>query len=286
VIGQDDAVKAIVESLRRAHTDIRNPNKPIGTFLFMGPTGVGKTYLAKVVAEEYFGSETDMIRVDMSEYQDVQSIDKFLGQSTQTNTMGQTAVSLVDKIKINPYTVVLFDEIEKAHPQILDLFLQIFDEGRLTSNLGEVVDFTHSIIVCTSNIGSLILLNSLQEGKTTWEEAKDRALIELRQSIKPELLNRYDKVLVFHPHDIENLSVISDILLRELSKRLGEKSITLTWKELIPQLIASKAHQPGLGARPIKRYIQDNIEGNIAKEMIEGQIKSGEEIEIKESWII
>lgn len=286
VIGQDDAIKAIVESLRRAHTDIRNPKKPIGAFLFMGPTGVGKTYLAKVVSEEYFGGENEMIRVDMSEYQDIASIEKFLGDSGKTNTMGQSAVSLIDKVKLNPYTVILFDEIEKAHPQVLDLFLQMFDEGRLTSNLGEVIDFTHTIIVCTSNIGSLILLESLSDGKTTWEDAKDRALIELRQSIRPELLNRFDKVIVFHPHDIDHLSEISTILLTELSKRLGEKSITLTWNSLIPQLIASKAHEPGLGARPIKRYIQENIEGNIAKEMIEGQIQSGEEIEIKESWII
>lgn len=286
VIGQDEAIKAIVESLRRAHTDIRNPNKPIGTFLFMGPTGVGKTYLAKIVAEEYFGEASDMIRVDMSEYQDIASIEKFLGESGQTNMTGQSAVSLIDKVKLNPYTVVLFDEIEKAHPQILDLFLQMFDEGRLTSNLGEVVDFTNCIIVCTSNIGSLMLLNSLSEGKTTWEEAKDRALIELRQSIRPELLNRFDRVVVFHPHDMESLADISEILLRELSKRLSEKSIVLTWNHLVPQLIANKANQPGLGARPIKRYIQDNIEGNIAKEMIEGQIQPGEEIEIKESWII
>ncbi|MGI6423519.1 MAG: AAA family ATPase [Candidatus Dojkabacteria bacterium] len=286
VIGQDDAVFAIVESLRRAHTDIRNPNRPIGAFLFMGPTGVGKTYLAKVVAEEYFGDVSEMIRIDMSEYQEISSIEKFLGESGQRDLVQQSAVSLIDKVKLNPYSVILFDEIEKAHPQILDLFLQMFDDGRLTSTLGEVVDFTHSIIVCTSNIGSKILLDSLSDSKTTWDEAKDRALIELRQSIKPELLNRFDKVIVFHPHDIDQLSQISEILLRELAKRLSEKSITLTWNNVIPQLIANKANQPGFGARPIKRYIQENIEGNIAKEMIEGQIDPGSEIEIKEGWII
>ena len=285
IIGQDDAIKAVVEALRRAHTDIRNPNRPIGSFLFMGPTGVGKTYLAKVVSEEYFGEESDIIRVDMSEYQEINSIEKFLGQSN-SNILGQTAISLIDRIKINPYTVVLFDEIEKAHPQILDLFLQILDEGRLTSTFGEVVDFTHSIIICTSNIGSLMLLNSLQDPKNTWEESKDKALIELRQSIKPELLNRFDKILVFHPHNIDNLSSISEILLQELAKRLREKSINLSWNKLIPQLIANKANEPGLGARPIKRYIQDHIEGNLAKEIIEGQISAGEEIEIKEDWII
>lgn len=285
VIGQDDAVQAVVEALRRAHTDIRNPNKPIGSFLFMGPTGVGKTHLAKIIAEEYFGDGKDIVRVDMSEYQELDSIDKFLGQNTQSTLTGQNAITLVDRIKSNPYTVVLFDEIEKAHPQILDLFLQIFDEGRLTSSMGEVVDFTNSIIISTSNIGSRILLESFDDPSTTWEEAKDRTMIELRQSIKPELLNRFDKVIIFHPHNIENLSEITDILLKELSDRLREKGLTMTWTNVISQLIASKANEPGMGARPIKRYIQDKIEGHIAKELIENSIKAGDNIEIKESWI-
>ncbi len=286
VVGQEEAIQALVEALRRAHVDIRNPNKPIGTFLFMGPTGVGKTYVSKVVAQEYFGNQSNMIRIDMSEYKELDSVKKFLGEDTNRNAFGQTSISLVDRIKSNPYTVVLFDEMEKAHPQILDLFLQIFDEGRLTSTQGEVVDFTQSIIVCTSNIGSLTLLNSLTDQNATWDDLKNRALIELRQAIKPELLNRFDKILVFHPHDIENLSKISELLLKELAQRLQEKSIKLTWTNVIPQLIASKANKPGLGARPIKRYIQDNIEGNIAKEMLEGRIEKGTELEIKESWII
>lgn len=286
IIGQEDAVQALVEALRRAHVDIRNPNKPIGTFLFLGPTGVGKTHISKVLAEEYFGSTNSMIRVDMSEYKEIESIEKFLGGANDSSILGRSSTSLVDKIKSNPYTVVLFDEMEKAHPQILDLFLQIFDEGRLTSTLGETVDFTHSIIICTSNIGSAMLLETLNDRNVTWQEAKDRAIIELKQAIKPELLNRFDKILVFHPHDIQNLSKITELLLEELAQRLSEKSITLKWDTLIPQLIASKANDPGLGARPIKRYIQDNIEGNIAKEMIEGRLTSGEEITIKESWIV
>ena len=286
IIGQDEAVKSLVEALTRAQIDIRDPNRPIGTFLFMGPTGVGKTHIAKVLAQEYFGSTSDMIRVDMSEYKTIDSVEKFLGSSGDNNLLSKSSTSLVDRIKSNPYTVVLFDEIEKAHPQILDLFLQIFDEGRLTSTLGETVDFTHSIIICTSNIASNILLESLSNRNTTWQEAKDRALIELRQSIKPELLNRFDKILVFRPHDIENLSKISELLLTELAQRLSEKGIKLTWSNVIPQLIASKANDPGLGARPIKRYIQDHIEGNIAKEIVEGRLKAGEEIDIKESWII
>ena len=286
VVGQDEAVIAITEALRRARTDIRNPEKPIGAFLFLGPTGVGKTYLAKVVGEEFFGNKQDIVRVDMSEYQDVSSIDKFLGANASTNIMGQTPITLVDRVKSNPYSVVLFDEIEKAHPDILNLFLQMFDEGRLTSSAGETIDFTNTIIICTSNIGSQILLESLEKDASLWEEAKNRALLELRQYLKPELLNRFDKVIVFAPHDISNLTQISNLILEELAKRLSDKGIVLKWTEQIPMLIANKSNEPGMGARPIKRYIQDKIEGQIAKEILEGNLKAGAEINIRESWII
>lgn len=285
VVGQDEAVTAISEALRRARADIRNPNKPIGSFLFIGPTGVGKTYLAKVVGEEYFGSQDTIIRLDMSEYQEVSSINKFLGTSEGDSLLGTTEISLIDRIKRNAHTVVLFDEIEKAHPDILNLFLQIFDEGRLTSTQGETVDFTHAIIICTSNIGSKILLDSLNEPDVMWEEAKERVLLELRQLMKPELLNRFDDIIVFQPHDTSNLSKIAVLELTQLAKRLAEKEITIKWSDQIPMLIANKSNEPGMGARPMKRYIQDNIEGQIAKGIIEQTIKPGEEIEIKESWI-
>lgn len=284
VVGQDEAIIAISEALRRARADIRNPNKPIGSFLFVGPTGVGKTYLAKVVAEEYFGQD-DMIRLDMSEYQEVSSINRFLGSSAIENPLGQTQISLIDKIKSNPHTVVLFDEIEKAHPNILDLLLQLLDEGRLTSANGETVDFTNAIIICTSNIGSKILLDSLSEANVMWEEAKERVLLEVRQSFRPEFLNRYDAILVFEPHDISNLTEIAILELNEVAKRLAGRDIIIKWSEQIPMLIANKSNEPGLGARPMKRYIQDSIEGNIAKGIIEQSIKAGDEIEIKESWI-
>lgn len=286
VIGQDEAVTVISEALRRARADIRNPNKPIGSFLFIGPTGVGKTYLAKVVGEEYFGVEDTIIRLDMSEYQEISSINKFLGSSEGDSILSQTEISLIDRIKRSPHTVVLFDEIEKAHPDILNLFLQIFDEGRLTSNQGDTVDFTHAIIVCTSNIGSKILLDSLSEPNVMWEEAKERVLLELRQVLKPELLNRFDDIIVFQPHDMSNLSKIAVLELNQLAKRLAEKEITLKWTQQIPMLIANKANDPGNGARPLKRYIQDNVEGQIAKAIIEQTLKPGEEVEIKESWIV
>ena len=285
VIGQDEAITALTESLRRARADVRDSNKPIGVFLFVGPTGVGKTHLAKIVGEEYFGKDEAIIRVDMSEYQEIQSIQKFLG-STSEEGYGQTSVSLIDRVKKNPYTVILFDEIEKAHSNILDLFLQIFDEGRLTSTQGETIDFTHTIIACTSNIGSKMLLDSLGNDHSLWSEAKERVLLEVRQSLRPELINRFDQIIVFHPHDLNNLAKIATLLLNELAKRLAKKNIIIKWSEQIPMLIANKANEPGLGARPMKRYIQDKIEGQLAKGMIEQEIKAGQEIEIKESWIV
>ena len=199
--------------------------------------------------------------------------------------MGQTNISLIDKIKSNPNSVVLFDEIEKANPASLDLFLQLFDEGRLTSEYGETADFTNAIIICTSNIGSKTLLDTLGQGDVLWKEAKDKALAELKDTIRPELLNRYDKVIVFSPHDITNLSKIADLLLQELAKRLADKGIILKWSKEIPMLVANKSNEPGLGARPMRRYIQDRIEGHIATAIIEGSLKTGDSIEIKEEWI-
>ncbi|MBD3329282.1 AAA domain-containing protein [Candidatus Dojkabacteria bacterium] len=287
VIGQDEAVNKTVESLKRARTDIRDPNKPIGVFLFLGPTGVGKTHLAKVIAQEYFGREDgkeDIIKIDMSEYQDTDSINKFLG-SYERDSMGQSSVTLLDKVKSRPYSVVLFDEIEKAHARVLDLFLQLFDEGRLTSNRGETINFTNCIIICTSNIGSKLLLDALNDEKALWEEAKNRAIIELRQAIRPELLNRFDDVIVFSPHTVENLVKITEILLTELADRISEKGISITWGKPIPVLIANKARVPGMGARPLKRYIQEKVEGRLATEIIQGSLQKGSEIEIKSEWL-
>jgi ATP-dependent Clp protease ATP-binding subunit ClpC len=285
VIGQDEAVHKVVETLKRARTDIRDPNKPMGVFLFLGPTGTGKTHLGKVLSKEYFGSKSDIVKVDMSEYQDIQSIQKFLGSNSDNSAYTQNSVTLLDRIKSNPFTVVLFDEIEKAHPQVLDLFLQLFDEGRLTSNMGETVKFTNTVIICTSNIGSKILLDALQKDNALWEEAKARSLIELQQAIRPELLNRFDNIIVFAPHSIENLIKISIILLNDLAKRVSEKGIVLNWDNKIPMLIADRAQVPGMGARPLKRFIQEKIEGKIATEVLTGNLESGSTVSIKESWL-
>jgi ATP-dependent Clp protease ATP-binding subunit ClpA len=282
VIGQDEAVHAVVESIKRARTDIRDPNKPIGVFLFLGPTGTGKTHLSKVLSDEFFNEE-DMVRVDMSEYQEISSIDKILG--SQETTFGQGQVTLLDKVKSKPFSVVLFDEIEKAHPQILDLFLQLFDEGRLTSNNGETINFTNTIIIATSNIGSKNLLDALERDRSMWEEAKQSALLELRGSLRPEMINRFDQVIVFQPHNINNLVEITSLLLNQLAMRIGEKGISLEWNESIPMIVANSAQQPGMGARPIKRFIQDKIETKIADEILINQVTTGGVIEISESWL-
>jgi len=284
VIGQDVAVESIVETLKRSKTGLRNPNKPIGVFLFIGPTGVGKTHLAKTIAEEFFQNKEDIVRIDMSEYQDTSAINKILGSSS--SMYDPTNISLLDRVKTNPYTIILFDEVEKANPQILDLFLQLFDEGRLTSNTGELVNFTNTIIICTSNIGSNIITNEMSNNEYLWEDIKNKVLIELKQAIRPELFNRFDNVVIFEPHTIDTVSKIAELILQDLYKRIRNQNIELKWSNTIPMLIGSKAYDPAMGARPIKRYIQENIEGKIAQEIIDKNIKQGDTIEIKESWII
>ncbi len=284
VIGQDEAVHNVVEALKRARADIRDPNKPIGVFLFLGPTGTGKTHLSKTLAKEYFGSQSELIRIDMSEYQEISSINKILGYPGAV--LGQVQSTLLDKVKSQPFSVVLFDEIEKAHPQVLDLFLQLFDEGRLTNNNGETVNFTNCILICTSNIGSRQLMETLEKGQSLWQEAKQSALMELRGVLRPELLNRFDSITVFSPHDINNLVQITTLILTELSGRMRNKGLTLEWEESIPMLIANKANEPGMGARPIKRFIQERIEAKIADEIISKSATSGDTITIKEAWLV
>jgi ATP-dependent Clp protease ATP-binding subunit ClpB len=220
----------------------------------------------------------------MSEFSNPDSISKLLGSSSQ-NQNEQSETTLLDRVKSNPYTVVLFDEIEKADKSVLDLFLQIFDEGRLTSSKGETVDFTNTIIICTSNIAANMVLESLETNQM-WEETKNRVMIELKQAIRPELFNRFDGIVVFHPQNQEVLSKIADKLLEELYKRMHEKSIELDWDATIPMLIANKAYEPGFGARPIKRYIQEKVEGQIATMLINGELNAGDSLNIKESWIV
>lgn len=284
VIGQDEAVHQVVEALKRARTDIRDPDKPIGTFLFLGPTGVGKTYLAKTVNNEYFGEKRDLIRLDLSEFKDTASIKRLLG-SNEISETSQSPVTFLDEVKRNPFSTVLLDEIEKAHPQILDIFLQMLDEGRLTSSTGETISFSNCIIIATSNIGSKTLLEALERDRTLFNEAKSHVLIELRQQVRVEFLNRFDKIIVFSPHDMENLTKIATLLLKELKARLSEKEITLEWEDNIPGITARQAQEPGLGARPLRRYIQEKVEGIIATKLLQKELKPGDSFILNSSML-
>lgn len=275
VIGQEPAIHQIVEALKRSRTGTRDPNRPIGSFLFMGPTGVGKTLLAKTVGEEYFGEKNQMIRLDMSEFKEVSSINRLIGVG-QTSELAQSAVSFLDEIKQNPFSVVLLDEMEKAHPQILDIFLQVLDEGHMTNASGETINFDNTIIIATSNIGSKTLLEALEHNKSLFEEAKQRVLEELREAVRVEFLNRFDQIIVFAPHSKENYVKIAELLLKELRNRLLEKEITIQWVESLLPLIVTNSYQPGLGARPMRRYVQDHIETAIAQEILEGRLKPGD----------
>lgn len=280
VIGQDEAVHEVVEVLKRARADVRDPNKPIGTFLFLGPTGVGKTYLAKTLNEEYFGNKEDIIRLDMSEFKGKNSVERLLGTPEDKG-----ATTFLDKVRRNPYSVILLDEIEKAHPEILDLFLQVLDEGRMTDSSGETVDLNNTIIICTSNIGSKYLLETLRKSELTFESAKQKVLEDLKESLKVEFINRFDHIVVFSPHDKKRLADITDLLLKELKERLAEKGITLEWDRSITQIIAEKSYDPGMGARPLRRYIQEKIEGVIATKLLNKKLKSGDKFKISKETL-
>lgn len=284
VIGQDEAVHLVVEALKRARAGTRDERKPIGTFLFLGPTGVGKTHLAKMVGEEFFGENHKLIRLDMSEFKDTNAIQWLLG-TTGISDLTAQPVTFLDHVAQHPYSVVLLDEIEKAHPQVLDLFLQVLDEGRLTNAQGETTNFTNTIIIATSNIGSKTLLESLSDSSVMFEDAKAAAIRELRNEMRVEFLNRFDQIIVFSPHSQENLEKIALLLLKELKSRLLEREISIDWDNSLPSVIAQRSRQPGLGARPLRRYIQDHVETLIAEKILRGEISSGDTFTITEAML-
>ena len=285
VVGQDEAVSAVAKAIRRGRVGLKNPKKPIGSFLFLGPTGVGKTELSKALAEALFGNEDAMIRVDMSEFMESHSVSKMIG-SPPGYVGYDEAGGLTEKVRRKPYSVILFDEIEKAHPDVMNILLQILDDGRLTDATGRTVDFKNCVIIMTSNVGARFIAENKslgfkiekekqEEQYNKYEEIKKEVMNELRKQFKPEFLNRIDEIIVFHKLTDEDIGKIIDIMLNEVKERLGEKKIELSVDKSAKELIAKKGTDSSYGARPLRRAIQSILEDQLAEDILDGKLKDG-----------
>ena len=272
VLGQDAAVEAVSNAILRARAGLKDVNKPIGSFIFLGPTGVGKTELAKTLARTMFDSEDAMIRIDMSEYMEKHAVSRLVGAPPGYVGYEQGG-QLTEAVRRKPYSVILFDEIEKAHEDVFNMFLQILDDGRLTDNKGKTVDFKNTIIIMTSNIGSQYLLEN--QGEEVTGEAKNLVMASLRNKFKPEFLNRVDDIIMFKPLSEEGIKKIIDIFLDEVRARLVDKNIKLEVTEEAKSVLAKEGYDPIYGARPLKRYIQNTLENNLARRIIKGDVYYG-----------
>ncbi|MGL5867915.1 MAG: ATP-dependent chaperone ClpB [Clostridium chrysemydis] len=278
VIGQDEAVESVSNAILRARAGLKDENKPIGSFIFLGPTGVGKTELAKTLARTLFDSEDSMIRIDMSEYMEKQSVSRLVGPPP--GYVGyEEGGQLTEAVRRNPYSVLLFDEIEKAHPDVFNMFLQILDDGRLTDNKGKTVDFKNTIIIMTSNIGSQYLLDGNTKDGIS-DSAKELVMSEMKSRFKPEFLNRVDDIIMFRPLTEEGITKIIDIFLRDVERRLEDRNIKLNITETAKHILAKEGYDPVYGARPLKRYIQNTLENSLARKLIKGEIGYGMTVKI------
>ena len=281
VIGQDEAVSAVAKAIKRSRMGLKDPNKPIGSFLFLGPTGVGKTELSKALAENLFGSEDALIRIDMSEYMESHSVSKLIG-SPPGYVGYDEAGQLTEKIRRKPYSVILFDEVEKAHPDVMNMLLQVLDDGRLTDSQGRTVNFKNTVIIMTSNIGAKLItekksLGFIQEKENSekeYEDIKKDVMGELKREFKPEFLNRIDEIIVFHKLEDKEIKEILNVLLANVTKLLKNQGIELTVDEKAKELVISKGTDKTFGARPLKRAIQTMIEDKIAEAMLDGKVKN------------
>ena len=274
VVGQDEAVRAVADAVLRARSGIKDPNKPIGSFLFLGPTGVGKTELARALAATLFDDEANMIRIDMSEYMEKHTVARLIG--APPGYVGyEEGGQLTEAVRRRPFAVILFDEIEKAHHDVFNVFLQILDDGRLTDSQGRTVDFKNTVLIMTSNIGSPQILEAQQKG-SGYEEVRSVVMAELRRHFRPEFLNRVDETVVFHPLETDQLTKIVEIQLERLRGRLAERRITLVVSRPALRHLAERGYDPVYGARPLKRLIQQEIETPIARQLVKGELKDGD----------
>ena len=293
VIGQDEAVSAVAKAIKRSRMGLKDPNKPIGSFLFLGPTGVGKTELSKALAENLFGSEDSLIRIDMSEFMESHSVAKLIG-SPPGYVGYDEAGQLTEKIRRKPYSVILFDEIEKAHPDVMNMLLQVLDDGRLTDSQGRTVNFKNTVIIMTSNIGAKLItdrktlgfVNQEDNEEKEYEGIKKNVMEELKKEFKPEFLNRIDEIIVFHKLEDKEIRQIINIMLKNVSKLLEKQGIKLEVDEKAKNLIAKKGTDKSYGARPLKRAIQTMVEDKIAEAMLDGKINNEVKITAKDDEII
>ena len=277
VVGQDEGVRLVTDAILRSKAGIKDPTKPIGSFLFLGPTGVGKTELAKTLAATLFDDEQNMVRIDMSEYMEKYSVSRLIG--APPGYVGyEEGGQLTEAVRRKPYSVVLFDEIEKAHPDVFNVLLQVLDDGRITDSQGRTVDFKNTILIMTSNIGSPYLLDGIDEKGDIKPEAQEQVMGELRGHFRPEFLNRLDEIIMFKPLTKNNIGKIVDLMVKELSDRLADQELSLELTDAAKQMVVDNGYDPVYGARPLKRYLQNYVETLTAKKILSGDVHAGDTI--------
>ena len=279
VIGQDEAVTKVTEAIIRSKAGIKDPTKPIGSFLFLGPTGVGKTELAKALAESLFDDENNMVRIDMSEYMEKHSVSRLIGAPPGYVGYDEGG-QLTEAVRRKPYSVVLFDEVEKAHPDVFNVLLQVLDDGRITDSTGKTVDFKNTILIMTSNIGSQYLLEGIDENGNITEAADNMAMNDLRAHFRPEFLNRLDEIIMFKPLTKDNIGGIIELLVEDVNKRLADRELSISLTDSARQFIVENGYDPVYGARPLKRYLQKHVETLAARLILSDGVRAGDVIQI------
>ena len=279
VVGQDEAVQAVTEAIQRSRAGIQDPNRPIGSFLFLGPTGVGKTELAKALAEALFDDENNLVRIDMSEYMEKFSVSRLIG--APPGYVGyEEGGQLTEAVRRKPYSVVLFDEVEKAHPDVFNILLQVLDDGRITDSQGRTVDFKNTVLILTSNLGSQELLGGIKADGEISEDAKERVMALLHRSFRPEFLNRLDEIVFYKPLTKENITRIIDLQIAKLNDRLADQQITCVLTDAAKTFIVDEAYDPEFGARPLRRYVQHTVETMLSKKLLEGAVTTGSTVTV------
>jgi ATP-dependent Clp protease ATP-binding subunit ClpC len=286
VVGQDEALKTVSRAIRRSRSGLKDPKRPIGSFIFLGPSGVGKTELAKTIAEFLFGKEDALIQIDMSEYMEKHSVSKLVG-SPPGYVGYDEGGQLTEKIKRRPYSVILLDEIEKAHPDVFNILLQIFEDGHLTDSQGRRVDFKNTVIVMTSNLGAREIhknnplgFRKIEDEDLTYDEIKTKVMSELKKAFRPEFLNRLDEIIVFHKLTRKEVYQIIDLMISRIAQQLEIQGITIKLKESAKEFLLSQGYDSTMGARPMRRTIQSLIENPVSEKIIGGEIRSGDKIEV------